>query len=158
MDLYERDQMSHHAAFKNGNLIGVYKNCIPQHVRASAEEIITINDLDHLVSEMDRRDKRMEEVTFSDGDFLNKCLNKLDDLNVSCEKLKQEGKKIVVEAKSGAVSLRNRFTDFFDDLLEDMADSIAMATDVVEQEEEDRAMPYGEKDASDIFPSQKTPK
>ena len=145
--------MSHHAVFnKNGNLIGFYKNCIPQHIRANAEEFVTINDLDHLVSEMDRRDKRVEEVVFSNGDFLYKCLDKLDDLGESCEKLKQEGKKAIVEVKSlgvnSAVELKNKFTELLNNIMEKDSDLFPYKDELIDS--------IHEKDASDIFPSQKT--
>jgi len=147
--------MSYHAAFdKNGNLIGLYKNNIPLHVRASAEEFITINNLDHLIVEMNRRDKHTEEVLFSDGDFLDKCLNKLNDLGASCEKLKQEGKKAVVEVKSlgasSVVNLKNNFTELFNNIMEKDSSEFPYQTK--------KDIPHSnvmEKDSSDIFPPTK---
>lgn len=139
------------AVFENESLVGIYKNAVPQRIRVIAEEIVAITDLDHLVTEMERRnhghttsfsgDIDMVNIELFSGlsDSLDSCLNKLDEMGISPEKIdakvREGGKKFASEVKSmgvkGLTGLRDKLRDFTE------------LIDNVVSESEERPMPNG---------------
>ena len=129
------------AVFKDSALVGLYEDAelAVRQFRAGAEEIVAVNDLEHLKDEMARRDNSftassLDEhietigIDLFDGlsSALEKCFKTLDEKGLSPEKagatIREQSKKVAVKVKSlgikGMNGLRDRLRTLADVLEE----------------------------------------